>query len=185
MGWTSTRRPAGQDTLDFFKNEFRDLFTRVDVVAHNATRSAFYAACRDKNTGEVWALVVATERTPGAYWNYSYKEMDETCGPYEAHPSKAVLDALTPTTSEYAIEWRAKARANLNRKQAKVGDTIRFPGTLSFGGEDPFTEDTFKVDWVRRYRRSGEPIKKTVLVSASTGIRVRIPNWRTRVYAIV
>lgn len=75
-----------------------------------------YAAVEktDKATGEriVFAAVTLTAR------NNSYKDMDESMGPCESTAPVSILDLLTPTESEWANQWRARCRANIERRAA-------------------------------------------------------------------
>ncbi|MBQ8133271.1 MAG: hypothetical protein IJ192_02500 [Clostridia bacterium] len=44
------------------------------------------------------------------YYNFSYKDMEETCGPYNYDCPESILKLLSPTTSEFALQWREKCR---------------------------------------------------------------------------
>jgi uncharacterized protein DUF6927 len=50
--------------------------------------------------------------------NFGYKPIDESMGPVVADAPAAVLDALTPTDHEDALEWRRRCRDNLARRAA-------------------------------------------------------------------
>lgn len=173
MGWTSTHRPAGMTTLDFFRGEFPNLFTEHDVVAHNSDREGFYAAMRDRGTGEVWALVVAVQRTPSAHFNYTYKEMQDSMGPGYYGASRAVLDALTPTESQWANEWRAQVRARLDRRVPKVGDVVRFTHPFEF--QDGKERDTFRLTQRQKWTRGGMR-NETVAVAVLDGVTCKLPT---------
>ena len=60
--------------------------------------------------------------------------LDESMGPCEADCPARILDLLTPTDKEYAREWRAHCRANLERRARKLsdGDRIRLPEPMKF-----------------------------------------------------
>ncbi|MFF8597160.1 DUF6927 domain-containing protein [Streptomyces sp. NPDC015220] len=45
-------------------------------------------------------------------FNFGYKDLDENCGPGDHKAPKSVLNALTPTTNEYALAWRTQCRAH-------------------------------------------------------------------------
>lgn len=121
MGTTCTTKPKGMSMKDFFidhgvlrwgdhlPNSYRVLETAYKMPV-------FYAAVEtvNKETGErrVWAAVIKVHQTRGDY-GFCYKDMDETMGPvYTDCPAK-ILDLLTPTDNEYANEWRARCRRNL------------------------------------------------------------------------
>ena len=55
-------------------------------------------------------------------------------GPCETDCPASILDLLTPTDKEYALDWRARCRANLERRARKLadGDRIRLPEPMKF-----------------------------------------------------
>jgi hypothetical protein len=59
-------------------------------------------------------------------------------GPCERDCPAAVLDLLTPTTYEYAIQWRADCRSNLSKRAAarkrlpKEGDIVVLGEPMTF-----------------------------------------------------
>lgn len=100
----------------------------------------FYAAVETvhKESGErrVWAAVIKVTHTRG-YHGFCYKDMDETMGPNEAHCPAKILDLLTPTDNEYADEWRARCRKNLEvAAELKKGIA---PGVVLQYGDRHFT----------------------------------------------
>lgn len=131
MGWTSLHRRPGQTDAEFFG---RELNPGDEIVAHNTSGSGFertfYAAVR-KPDGTTWALVVLCQ-TRGR--EFIYKDMDETVGPNEVGVSRKVLEALTPTDSKYANEWRERAWADVAKREEaaaltkgiKPGQWVRF-----------------------------------------------------------
>lgn len=60
--------------------------------------------------------------------------LDESVGPYEDSCPRHILDLLTPTDREHALDWRARCRANLARRARKIedGDRIRLAQALTF-----------------------------------------------------
>ena len=65
----------------------------------------------------VFGVVFLTSTDIKDYYNFAYKDMDETCGPYKYDCPKGILDLLTPTENEYANEWRRCCRENLAKKK--------------------------------------------------------------------
>lgn len=116
MGWVSYHRAKGETDRAHFE---RELLRNPDyeIVQCASKNRVFYAAVRTISTGEVWALVVLMQWTRGQF-NFAYKDLDETMGPAAADAPAAVLDALTPTDHDYAVEWRERCRANLARRAA-------------------------------------------------------------------
>src|SRR3546814_18963579 len=60
--------------------------------------------------------------------------LTENMGPCEADCPAAILDLLSPTEHEYALDWRARCRANLAHRARKLadGDRIRLPEPVTF-----------------------------------------------------
>lgn len=65
----------------------------------------------------VFGVVFLTSIDTKDYYNFSYKDMDETCGPYKYDCPKGILDLLTPTENEYANAWRKQCYAKLEKKK--------------------------------------------------------------------
>jgi len=86
--------------------------------------------------GKVFAIICLVR------WNsrdkegyvFGYKDMEESMGPCEAHCPAAILDLLTSTTNQHALEWRARCRVNLALRARKLhdGDRIRLPEPMTF-----------------------------------------------------
>jgi hypothetical protein len=112
MGWLNYHRPAGETDREHFTRRLLTEGTH-DVLADATIDNTWYAAVKDNRTNEVFALVILTEYYPGERENFAYKAMDETVGPVKSDAPAAVLDALTPTTSTYALDWRERCRTAL------------------------------------------------------------------------
>lgn len=189
MGATSTHKPAGLKPADYFA----DYFTHGEIIASAARRNPtfspgcgdwqyeFYAAVRylepHPHAGEVFGFVVLYSVSPGSYYNFTYKDMDETMGPGADNAPRAVLEALTATEHEYANAWRARCWENVKREEAKPrvsrGARIRFSTPLTFTGGFHTSEDTvFEV------------LRRDELRVVDAGMRVRIPRWRTRDFSV-
>lgn len=109
MGWLFYHRPKGESDRQHFQQK---LSTDDEIIECATKNFVFYAAVRTESTAEVWALVILIRRTRGEL-NFGYKDMTETMGPAVADAPASVLDALTPTDNEYALEWRQRCRDNL------------------------------------------------------------------------
>lgn len=75
--------------------------------------SVYYAAIQctstyDMTNSKVFAVIYLTSVDNSDYYNFSYKDMDESCGPCQAKCPKSILNLLTPTDSEYANNWRKR-----------------------------------------------------------------------------
>lgn len=116
----------------------RETARRRDTVLKSAMRgSVYYAAVETENleTGErhVWAGVCLTSTRRDGSFDFGYKDMDETCSPFDCDCPKGILDLLTPTDYPYALEWRENCRKRLAEKRQKsslsalpVGSVIEF-----------------------------------------------------------
>lgn len=142
MGWTNYHaihynesgkidRKAECDSRINYEEESRS----CKVLKSAMRGSTYYAAVEYTNeeTGEheVFAAIFLTRTTMRDYYNFWYKDMDETCGPFECDCPKGILDLLTETDSEWANEWRKKCRERLKGKTPKqmlsklpIGTTI-------------------------------------------------------------
>jgi hypothetical protein len=121
MGWTQTHKPKGQSLLDFFTSEFNNekngvTFTVLDCAAK--LNEAYLAIEKvEKNIRIVFAVVCLIRYYPkDPYYNFGYKDMDESLGPYCYNCPERILTLLTPTNSKYANEWRQNCRQNSHVK---------------------------------------------------------------------
>lgn len=183
MGWTTLHRDKGMTDREFFEAEFPEMLTkRGKIVTCASKNGAFYAAVRNHDDapympGKTWALVVLIQRTRG-YYNFGYKEMSEDMGPGADEAPAGVLDKLSPTDNQHALEWRAACRKNLakreNARQVKAGTVVRFAQPIKFtnGGE----LNTF------RYEGPGNTFKD---IATTYGLRYNIARWRDRAFEVV
>jgi hypothetical protein len=168
VGWTGTHRDKGTTDRAFMEAELPDTLTRRGEILDCATvGGTFYAAVRDRDSGDVWALVTLIVRTRD-YFNCSYKEMSENMGPNEARCPARILDLLSPTGHEYATEWRQACRDNAAKaaraRLVKPGTRIRFGRALEFGNGLALSELTL--------------VKRSTFTDGT--LRYSVPNWRTR-----
>lgn len=140
MGWTGYHAGYYKNGKIDRKAECDDVFTwengskKVSVVKSAMVGTVYYAAVRilDEENGQndVFGAVALTSVDNSDYFNFKYKDMDETVGPGYYDCPKGILDLLTPTDSEWANEWRAKCREKLASKKEKktvpVGTVIEF-----------------------------------------------------------
>ena len=70
------------------------------------------------------------------HFNFGYKDMDETMGPYECDCPERILDLLTDTDYETAGRWRETCRENLDKGKVvsalTPGTVIEFAAGLTF-----------------------------------------------------
>ena len=115
MGLTYTHKDEGESVKEFFSREFGYANDKRKVSLLDCAvirlREA-YMAFEDVNlvngTRQVFVVICLLEYRPKDYWNFGYKDMDETMGPCYYNCPEKILRILSPTTNEYAIKWRKK-----------------------------------------------------------------------------
>ena len=69
----------------------------------------------------VFALICLLSYRPRDHFNFGYKDMDESMGPFECDCPERILDLLTDTDYESAGRWRKRCRENLAKEKAIKG----------------------------------------------------------------
>jgi hypothetical protein len=97
-------------------------------------------------------------------------------GPCEDNCPRRILDLLTPTEREHAIEWRRRCAANLERRDRNLedGDRIKLAAAVTF--TDGHVGDEFIVE--KRGRR-------LTLRSPETGGRYRLSRFMELHWTVV
>lgn len=175
-------RAALREYMDTTWNPERARNVEVSIQStgegrHGGWSTIGYAAV-ERCTGEVFAAVWLADKRNG---EFCVKTLDETVGPvlFGVVP-KRILNALTPTENQYALEWRAEAwkareaaaEAAKTAKQA-IGKTIEFAHSLNYG--DPVGEIT------RVYVAD-----RNLFTDPTSGRRLRPPrNWAKSDFTVV
>lgn len=139
-----------------------------EVVKSTIKGSVYYAAvkplkkCIGKNEkGEyqytdiplseqkIFGVVFLTSTDSKDYYNFSYKDMDETVGPCYYDCPKSILDILSPTDSEYAIKWREKCYEQIEKNKN--------PDALNNLPEDTIIEVI--MPWKTKYYKEGDIVQ--------------------------
>ena len=172
MGWDGTAVNSKISTKDYLNFEY-SRYDGWEVVAsgqgeRRGGNSVWYHAIK-KSDGRVFAIITLTNRKNG--WVYK-KSMGEDEGPYSFDCPAKVFNALTPTTSEFANEWRAKVAERLAnpKPKVKVGDTLKFKKPIEF--VNGFSGDTFVYYGGSKFR-------------SQSGGGYRITNWKLNEYEIL
>lgn len=144
MGWTSYHADFYKKGKPDRKKEMDNVFTQTEhdgyaeltVLKSQMVGSTYYGAIRRRKANEdevVFAVVCLTSIDMKDYFNFAYKDMDETCGPYECKCPLSILKLLTPTENEWANNWRKKCyeyhekkKTNMNPSTLPIGTKIRF-----------------------------------------------------------
>jgi hypothetical protein len=172
MGWTGLHRAPGTSDRDFFEQEFPATLMRDGRILDCATvGNVFYAAVANNDTapykpGKTWALIVLMRRGRGEY-NFHYKEMDEGMGPVECRCPERILDRLSMTEDEFALNWRSRCQDYHDARKAKgtirKGETVVFTAPENIAALGPLT------------RTDG---RKGIFHRVNTGGLIHIPWWR-------
>lgn len=188
MGWTSYHAGHYKNGKIDRKAECDAYFLEglnrghFDVLKSAMVGSTYYAAIKPlKKSGgkddngnyiyvdipaaeqEVIAVVFLTSTDVKDYFNFSYKDMSETMGPYERDCPKGILDLLTPTENELAKEWRKDCYENLKKK--------RDPNNLSNLPVGSVIKVTMPFD--TRFYQSGD----VVTLTKRDGWATKRPAW--------
>lgn len=138
--------------------------------------SEVYLAVETIATGEVWAGVTLVHRSRSG--EVTYKDMSESMGPYYFRCPARILDRLTPTTHEAAIEWRAKCRARLaeraSRPKVTAGSRVRFAEPIKFSNGTE--HDLFEFVKGSTFR--------AVMPWGTSTTRYGLGDWRERAYSL-
>lgn len=123
-------------------------------------------------TGAYTFAAVFLTRVDGGEWGY--KAMDECMGPNEAEAPLTLLKLLSPTSRDYALEWRERCRktAALRSRTVSDGDVIRFADPIPFTDNAERTE--FRVE-IERY--PGAKRAKTRFRCLKTHVRCRVKGF--------
>lgn len=181
MGWTFTHRDKGITDREWFGREFTSHNELLDCATVRG--SGFYAAMRNKETGEVWCLVVLTQWVPNDYHNFGYKDMSDTMGPGIDDCPARILDLLSPTDSEDANEWRERCRKNIAAKAAAKladGTVVEFAQEMNFG-------ERYGKASRFRYRKEGRKVVwEALTANGATMFRCRLgADWYRRDHTVL
>jgi len=166
MGWLTMSRhhmgghataKAYLDAQFTYSREVDGVVRGLRLLASSCPQNrTYYAAAQVMEDGvgkEVFAIVCKVIWNPKSKTgeHFGYKDMDESTGPCEDSCPAHILDLLTPTDKEYALDWRRRCRANLAKRGRKIedGDRIKLATALTFS--DGHVGDEFIV--VKRGRR--------------------------------
>lgn len=99
MGWLYVHKDKGISIKDFFRKEF-GVENVVDVASN--LHEAYIAYREDDNITVIVCLIDFQK----GYYNFGYKSIHESCHPYYYKCPQRILEILTNTTNERALNWR-------------------------------------------------------------------------------
>jgi hypothetical protein len=74
-----------------------------------------------ENERTTFGIVFLTSTDSKDYFNFSYKDMDESMGPGYCDCPKGILDLLSSTDNQYANDWRKACYENIAKKNDPNG----------------------------------------------------------------
>lgn len=139
MGWDgiliSEPHKTTAEKIECFKKYYNYDFEKVSIK-NGVLYGAVKGVDRLTNESIVWALVAIIKfSTRNFQTEMCCKLMDETEHPYYYDCPKSILDLLSNTDNEQALEWRAKCRERLDMAKTVKGvktDFVYFPNGLDF-----------------------------------------------------
>jgi hypothetical protein len=191
MGWTFFHKPRGLKAIDAIKRECGENWWAEHVVAASATfeavhivskrhapESDVYVPDADGMIREIGVFKIQNVPKARDGYNFGYKDMSESMGPYGCECAPSIIEAASPlkplpavvpdySSLKSAHEYRArsltKAKAKAAKRALKVGAKLKLAQPLSFGG---VMLDEFVVERCRVRGRKGI---STVFRSTVTG----------------
>lgn len=124
MGWTGIGNYFGdtmKDRRKFIDNMINNEWKGYELIKSAMHNSTYYAAVKHPS-GHVFGLVMLTSVDNR---EFLYKDMDETMLPYSYDCPVTILNLLSPTDNESAIEWRERCRTQheLRKKWTAIKST--------------------------------------------------------------
>lgn len=157
MGWTYAEKESATSVWQFFQSEFEGPHTRILDCAVVGLRTAYLAIesiARGEDQRKVFAVVCLLDYRSSDRFGFGYKDMSEEMGPVEDHCPERILDLLSPTGYEYALNWRERCRKRIERRKAqpslKTGCYLHLHSPLHFA--DGRARSTFYIADARRRR---------------------------------
>lgn len=154
MGWTwyiathykdgKINRKAECDSL-FTQNEQDKVYyqkeyhlPKMTVLKSVMKGSVYYGAIESinslTNVKKIFAVVC---KTSVEGMEFGYKDMDETCGPYYFDCPNSILEILSETDNELALEWRKKCREQ-NEQNKEISKSKKLLKELPLGSKIKF-----------------------------------------------
>lgn len=159
MGWCSFRLEKSNESVsNWFINGFNR--EKYECIKHSIVGNVIYGAIRNKENGNVFAVIYLISWNEKDYnFNFSYKDMDETCMPYYYNCPLSLIKLLSPLVGDdystnNARKWRENVIQYHNEKKIsknkdsyfKLDSPLKFTNGMEF--------DIFKDYGKHRYAGS-------------------------------
>lgn len=139
MGWTYLPKPANVkkffiDQLEGGSGNVSRKVLEMKIVGMKRLYAAVEHINKETQERSVFAVVILLNylRNKNDPYNFGYKDLDETCGPYERNCPASILALLTPTTSENANEWRKECLLNAQKVKPTPGKYLLLEKEMTF-----------------------------------------------------
>ena len=121
----------------------------VSTTYYAAVKKTIFATANEPETSKVFAAIFLTSVNMKDYHNFSYKDMDESVGPFQYDCPKNILDLLSPTDNEFALEWRRKCYERIEKKKDPTSLQNLPVGSVVYA----------KMPFNTRFHREGENVR--------------------------
>ena len=185
MGWTSLHKDYGMTVDEFFEKEFESTDFKFASKGALVNMSEYYRAVYIPSKKQYFALVCRVHFERDSYYNFSYKDMDESVNPYYYNCPARIMKIVEQSEpcNDWSKEWRETVHKVLSRKEMvkslAMGTVIKFKKPFCFGND--VEEDTFRIV-------DGNPYGKRRtkgLRSVHHGFRANIRNWKGMDFEVV
>ena len=185
MGWTSLHKDYGMTVDEFFEKEFESTDFKFASKGALVNMSEYYRAVYIPSKKQYFALVCRVHFERDNYYNFSYKDMDESVNPYYYNCPARIMKIVEQSEpcNDWSKKWRETVHKVLSRKEMvkslAMGTVIKFKKPFCFGND--VEEDTFRIV-------DGNPYGKRRtkgLRSVHHGFRANIRNWKVMDFEVV
>lgn len=175
MGWTFYSKPVGKSAVEAIKESFGTEWWLSHVCASTATWEAVFLVVERQDPdsgvyvpdaeGYVRELaVIAIKNSPKARdgYNFGYKDMTETMGPYGCEAPLSIITKCSPlqdpigpqpgysmlrSATEYRERCKVKAEVKATKRGLKPGNVVILAQPMYFGGQmlQSFTVERARV----------------------------------------
>lgn len=147
MGWTTVevdfKSSQTVKIKEFFEKEYTSETVggyQIKVLYQHLVGRTLYQALEYKKDDDVQVMAnVILYSVVGG--ELCWKAMLETAGPGKDEANKRLLNLLSPTDSQYALDWRKRCQLNIDKKkiQYEDGDIIQFAKDIHFRSDLNFS----------------------------------------------
>jgi len=192
MGWSYTNKPQNESNLEFFRKLWEDEGFKI-IDGGTVHRKTFYGVCeRQFKSGEKtrFVIICLLDYRIDEFYNFGYKDMDETCGPNERECPERLLKLLEdypPNDSLWATEWRKACWDKINAKKAlrkkinslRTNDIVEFekPFRFLFTGEEAQTFRVVKEGKRIRFEHPKFDTKYVIRTWKKYPFKIRVPAF--------